>query len=307
MPEHRLSNSSYLCGGTAWDAYGADLLLQAPDGTAERLPLRPGAELRFRIRSEAPRYCLGYELVRESGRESHACPAQAPAERGYQCGSCFARDEARLMHNSHRGGPLPAGLRNYLAGPQWLYIATFANGTTKVGTAAEKRRVLRLTEQGAVAAQYVARTTDGLRVRVLEDTVSSALGLPQAVRSGSKCAALAAPLPAESVAEINIGHAEAARALLFTLDPAGFEVVKDTWTPPQAFADVLGQPAGVYPLPLTAGEHGLLIRGMLGPTALVATDDVGLSFLADLTQLKGQRLELGGFQSELPALQEALF
>ena len=303
-----MSENTRLCGGTAWDDGGAFLKLQAPDGTQERLPLRPGTELRFRIRSEAPRCCLGYSLLRDSGRESYPCPAQAPAERGYQCGRCFARDEARLMHNSHRGGPLPPGLRNYLAGPQWLYIATFADGTTKVGTAADKRRVLRLTEQGAVAAQYVARAADGLRVRVLEDTVSSTLGLPQAVRSGHKCAALAAPLPAESVAEINTGHAEAARALLFTLDPQGFEVVKDSWSAPEAFADVLGHPsAGVYPLPLASGEHGLLIRGMLGSTALVATDDVGLSFVADLVQLKGRRLETGSFRSTLPALQEPLF
>ncbi|MBD7995104.1 DUF2797 domain-containing protein [Arthrobacter sp. Sa2CUA1] len=303
-----MSESSYLCSGPAWDAGGAVLRLQAPDGTQHPLRLDAGTELRFRIQPGAPRYCLGYDQVQETGRVSHPCPAQAPAERGYQCGRCFARDESRLVHNSHRGGPLPAGLRNYLARPQWLYIATFADGTTKVGTAADQRRILRLTEQGALAAQYVARAVDGLRVRVLEDALSSGLGLTQAVRAGAKCASLAAPLPAAAITDINTGHAEAARALLFTLDPAGFEVVKDSWSRPAAFDAVLEQHgAGIYPLPLTTGEHGLLIRGMLGSTALVAAGDAELCFLADLTQLKGRRLELGRFSSTLPALQEPLF
>ncbi|MBD8043925.1 DUF2797 domain-containing protein [Arthrobacter sp. Sa2BUA2] len=303
-----MSDFPYLCAGTAWDNDGAVLRLYAPDGAPYPLRLGPGTELRFRTQSGTPRYCLGYDQMLEAGRTSHPCPAQAPAERGYQCGRCFARDESRLVHNSHRGGPLPAGLRDYLARPQWLYIATFADGTTKVGTAAGQRRVLRLTEQGAVAAQYVARAADGLRVRVLEDAVSSGLGLTQAVRSGAKCASLASPLPLDSLADINAGHADAARALLFTLDPAGFEVVKDTWSRPAAFDAVLGhRGAGIYPLPLTTGEHGLLIRGLLGSAALVSTDGEELRFLADLTQLKGQRLELGRFRTMLPALQEPLF
>lgn len=303
-----MSDLRCLCPGTAWDDGGAALRLQTPGGSTHLFRLDPGTELRFRIQPGSPRYCLGYDLVRETGRGSHPCPAQAPAERGYQCGSCFARDEGRLVHNSHRGGPLPAGLRSYLSRPQWLYIATFADGTTKVGTAADQRRVLRLTEQGAVVAQYVARAADGLRVRILEDTVSSGLGLTQAVRSGAKCASLAAPLPAESITDINTAHADAARALLFTLDPEGFQVVKDSWPRPAAFDAVLGHGgAGIYPLPLASGEHGLLIHGLLGSTALVSTDSAELRFLADLTQLKGQRLELGRFRTALPALQESLF
>ncbi|MEB7503695.1 DUF2797 domain-containing protein [Arthrobacter koreensis] len=303
-----MTDSMYLCGGTAWDGEGAFLRLVQPGGNRAVLRLAPGSELRFRVRSEAARYCLGYELVEESGRRSHSCPANAAAERGYQCKRCFFQDEGRLVHNSHRGGGLPAGLRSYLARPQWLYIATFADGTTKVGTAADRRKVLRLTEQGALAAQYVARAANGLQVRVLEDEISAALDLPQAVRAGHKCAALAAPLPEAELAAVNAGHADAARAVLFDRDPEGFEIVKEAWPRPDAFRTVLQEPApGLYPLPLSAGEHGLVIRGMLGSTALAATDDAGLCFLADLTALKGQRIEFGDFRTGLPALQQPLF
>lgn len=302
-----MTNSLYLCGGTAWDEDGAFLRLIQPGGRSV-LRLAPGAQLRFRIRSKAPRYCLGYELVREDGRQTQPCPGNAAAERGYQCKRCFFQDEGRLVHNSHRGGELPAGLRSYLARPQWLYIATFADGTTKVGTAADRRKVLRLTEQGALAAQYVARAANGLQVRVLEDEISGALGLPQAVRAGHKCAALAAPLPDEELRAINAGHADGVRAVLFDRDPDGFEVVKESWPRPRAFEAVLEEKTpGLYPLPLSAGNHGLLIRGMLGSTALAATDDAGLFFLADLTALKGQRIELGAFETDLPALQQPLF
>ncbi|MCC9192576.1 DUF2797 domain-containing protein [Arthrobacter sp. zg-Y916] len=303
-----MTNSSFLCGGTGWDRDGAFLRLSDPAGQPAALRLGHGAELRFRIRSEAPRYCLGYELVHEEGRKPRACPDQAAAERGYQCRRCFFADEGRLVHNSHRGGDLPAGLRSFLARPQWLYIATFADGTTKVGTAADQRKTLRLTEQGALAAQYVARAANGLQVRILEDAVSSGLGLPQAVRSGHKCASLAAALPDTVLESINAGHADDARTLLLDREQQGFDVVKEAWTRPEAFDAVLQNPgAGLYPLPLGAGEHGLVLRGMLGSTALAATDDVGLSFLADLTALKGQRLELGAYSSALPALQEPLF
>lgn len=302
-----MTNSMYLCGGTAWDEEGAFLRLLQPGGRS-MLRLAPGAELRFRIRSEAARYCLGYELVRDDGRKNQPCPGNAAAERGYQCKRCFFQDEGRLVHNSHRGGGLPAGLRSYLARPQWLYIATFADGTTKVGTAADRRKILRLTEQGALAGQYVARAANGLQVRVLEDEISAALGLPQAVRAGHKCAALAAPLPDEELRAINAGHADGARAVLFDRDPEGFEVVKESWPRPAAFATVLEEDApGLYPLALSTGDHGLRIRGMLGSTALTATDDAGLHFLADLTALKGQRIELGAFATNLPALQQPLF
>ncbi|MER2137996.1 MAG: DUF2797 domain-containing protein, partial [Arthrobacter sp.] len=119
-----MSDSLYLCGGTAWDEEGAFLRLLQPAGRSV-LRLVPGAQLRFRVRSEEPRYCLGYELVREDGRQAQPCPGNAAAERGYQCRRCFFQDEGRLVHNSHRGGDLPAGLRSYLARPQWLYLATF--------------------------------------------------------------------------------------------------------------------------------------------------------------------------------------
>ncbi|WP_396020347.1 hypothetical protein [Arthrobacter sp. ISL-72] len=37
-------------------------------------------------------------------------------------------DDSRLIHDFHRGGRVPPGLRSYLMQQQWLYVATFATG-----------------------------------------------------------------------------------------------------------------------------------------------------------------------------------
>lgn len=70
-----------------------------------------------------------------------------------------------------------------MAQPHWLYLATFADGTTKVGTTAGPRKRSRLAEQGALFATYLAASPDGRRVRFLEDALTSRLGLTQTVRA----------------------------------------------------------------------------------------------------------------------------
>jgi hypothetical protein len=75
--------------------------------------------------------------------------------------------------------------------PHWLYLATFADGATKVGTAAEPRKQSRLDEQGAMRATYLTTTPDGRAVRHLEDAVTRGLQIPQTVRAMTKLKALA--------------------------------------------------------------------------------------------------------------------
>ena len=299
----------YLCFGVSWDDAGPSLALRTPHGAAERLRLDPGTELSFRVLPGAARHCLGSVKVRDRGsRSRELCPWQAPAERGYQCGPCFARDDLRFMHNSHRSGFAPPGLKLYLAQPHWLYVATFGDGTTKVGTAADVRRQLRLTEQGAVCARYVAHADDGRVVRVLEDLVTAEVGLVQAVRSGAKTAALARPLAPEALDRINAGHADRTRTMLAASGAGGFRIVDRQWARP-AQADNVLRAAGVeaYPLDPGEGEHGLVILAMLGAAALVTAGGAETPFLADLGRLKGRRLQTGRYRSALPALQPALF
>ena len=302
----------YLCSGTSWDASGPRLTLHTPEGEPCGLRLEPGTELRFSVLAgpdgTASRFCLGSWQITGDGGQTHTpCPDQAPAGRGYQCGACFARDEVRGMHNSHRSVSVPETLRRYLDQPHWLYVATFADGSTKVGTAADPRKRLRLVEQGAVRAQYVARAGNGLTVRVLEDTVTSLLGLPQAVRAGTKTAALTRPLAVTKLEAVNAEAAGNARTLLDQTGIEGFHTVEERWDPPAQCATVLGAASGIYPCDPGAGEHGMIIQAVLGSAALVRVDGEETLFVADLSRLKGRRLLTGDYRTSVPALQAALF
>ncbi|MHA7268211.1 DUF2797 domain-containing protein [Arthrobacter sp. HLT1-20] len=300
-----------LVRGVSWNVDGPSLSVTMDDGDSS-VPLTAGQWLRFRIRAGdgvPPRYCLGYVSVAGAAQSQHIpCPSGLSAERGFQCGSCFARDDLRHMHDFHRSGYAPAGMRDYLAQPHWLYIATFADGTTKVGTASQLSKWRRLAEQGAVVAQYVALARDGAVVRLLEDSVTNGLGLTQFVRAAAKLASLLSPLP---IAELEAGNQAAAgvvREFLQNHGLEGFEVVRERWEP-SSFAHALtaGGPRVGYPQPLDRGTHGMRIESMLGPCALVAVDDSEVSFVVDLAGLKGRKILFGDYTTEVPALQESLF
>lgn len=318
---------TYLCSGANWQASGPVLSLhEVPPAllTAARhdhgdagpahdvrpdLRLSPDRRLAFEITAEG-KYCLGFHRVH--GRDDRTwvlCADQASAERGYQCGRCFAQDDVRFTHDIHRSGIAPAGLKRYLDQPHWLYVATFADGSTKVGTASHLRKRARLVEQGAVVAQFVAHAADGRVVRVLEDEITRSVGLQQAVRSGAKAASLCAPLSSARLEHLNDGFALAARGLLeggIGID--GYEVVHESFEPPPSWSSVLGHESlQPYPGPLGSGRHGFTIREVLGPSALVAIDGTDVLFVVDLAQLKGRRLQFGDFSTPVPAVQEALF
>lgn len=315
----------FLCSGPAWRSGRPVLALHTPDGRPAPLPLAPDTALGWRVLAEDTRWCLGWWSVTDvERRRHHPCPGQRPAENGYACAQCADRDEVRPQHDSHRSGRMGAGLRRYLAQPHWLYVATFADGTTKIGTASDTSRHHRLVEQGALHARYVARTRDGLVVRVLEDAVSAALGLPQAVRSAAKAAALAAfPSPGRltaadgqggvleadgGLAGVNAQAADRVRSVLGDVAVDGFAVADRCWERPPAFEQFLaGLPAPVYPLDPAAGEHGVRVLAVLGPTLLAAVPPAGERFLIDLARLRGRRLQLGGYSAALPARQPTLF
>src|SRR5262249_33749741 len=123
--------------------------------------------------------------------EAVACPDRAPAVTGGQCAACTSQDEFRFAHHFHSGGHVPDALAAYMAQPHWLYLATFTDGTTKVGTAADPRRRSRLDEQGALFATYLAQSPDGRAVRYLEDALTRRLTLTQTVRATTKLRSLA--------------------------------------------------------------------------------------------------------------------
>ncbi|MGG5175077.1 DUF2797 domain-containing protein [Pseudarthrobacter sp. J1763] len=306
----------------AWDAPGHPPVLRFSTGQnaqATDIPLAPGVRLGFRA-INAGKWCLGYVKVHdETHRDEIVCQQGSAAERGYQCGPCFARDETRQMHDSHRGGQVPAGLRKYLSQPHWLYVATFAGGGTKVGTASKLRQWQRLAEQGAVVAQFVATAQNGTAVRILEDAVTRDAGLPQQIRSAAKSAGLLSPLSDSELTKINTEHARRAKEVLESpyaqthpLTAGQFDPVAQIWERP-ALADLVASPAEglrhAYPNALLEGAHGFELLSLSGACALVRLlgDPESPQFVVDLNQLKGRALEWGEFESVQPTVQDSLF
>lgn len=300
----------FLCSGVTWGDDGSELSLTGRTGTGGSLPLEADVRLGFRIISgPGKRYCLGHSKVfGPAAREHFTCLDHSIAERGYQCGPCFAQDDFRFMHDIHRSGIAPDGLKKYLDQPHWLYVATFGNGATKIGTASDPRKWFRLAEQGAVVARYVAAARDGRIVRVLEDAVTADVGLQQAVRSTAKVAGLVSSRPLRDLDAVNGDAAATVRAMLASsVDLDGFEVIDEQWEAPPAVGFVVESPGlQAYPT-VDGGEHGFLIQAMVGSTAMVRLDDAETDFLVDLSALKGLLIEPGDFRSTVPDVQELLF
>ncbi|WP_225873593.1 DUF2797 domain-containing protein [Zafaria cholistanensis] len=318
MPE----GAQVLCHGVSWpDSEGIPrLALRTPDGTPADVPLAPGTRLGFAVLPG--NWCLGHTTVASrTERASMPCPDRAPAARGHQCGPCFARDDTRHMHDFHRSGIAPPGLRDYLAQEHWLYVATFAHGASKVGTAAAPGKWRRLAEQGAVAARYVALAADGRTVRLLEDAVTARLGIGQAVRSAAKAAGLAAPVGNGEgdggPAALNARLAHRVRGFLRgTAGEGPFAVVEEEWAPPAVSAPLLRawrerrtQPYPGHPQAGRLGEggHGFTVEAVLGQVLLVRLADSPVRFVADAAPLKGKLLRPGHQATAAPAVQELLF
>lgn len=306
-----------LCHGIRWPSSDGvpRLALGAADGVAD-VVLDPGTRLSFAV--AAGRWCLGHTRVRgRRDRTAVECPAASPAERGHQCGPCFARDETRHMHDFHRSGSAPAGLRDYLAQEHWLYVASFANGASKVGTAAAVGKWRRLAEQGAVAASYVALADDGGAVRILEDLVTESLGLGQSVRAAAKAGALAGPGGAHDAVSLAGLNGELARRVGSFLERSAeasevpFSTRAEPWVAPTAAADLLrgwdARTLHSYPGALDRGAHGFTAASVLGQALEVRLDGSGDRFLADASVLKGRRLLFGAHSTAVPLLQDALF
>jgi hypothetical protein len=332
-----VTDTPFLVHGVFWDgpppgSPAADggtpvLRLQTGSGSLREVRLDAGSRLGFRL-AAAGKFCLGHHKVFSPSERHHVlCPDAAPAVKGSQCERCFVVDDSRLIHDFHRGGRVPEGLRSYLMQPHWLYVATFANGASKVGTASQLRKWNRLAEQGAVVARYIARADDGRVVRVLEDMVTREAGLPQQVRSAAKAAALAGPLPGARLDSLNQELAAKARSLVAGVAGAavdgflvagaavdGFLVADEQWLrPAQARAICRGETSRhAYPHELSAGAHGFTLESLSGSNALARLPDHPAGepvprFVVNLGLLKARRIELGDYASETPAVQEPLF
>ncbi|MFD5478815.1 DUF2797 domain-containing protein [Streptomyces hawaiiensis] len=309
------NGSNYLCLGVSWRTGAPCLdLVSAADIAPVRVPLT-GRFFGFRVESQL-RYCTGrYAFSQETDTVHVPCPTHEPAEKGGQCARCASSDEFRFAHHFHTGGHAPQSLVRYMNQPHWVYVATFADGTGKVGTAANLRTKSRLDEQGAVVATYVAHTVDGRVARNVEDAITRHCGVPQTKSRSAKLNSLASPLPATQIAERHARLMDSVVPLVNDLARAssGVSCPGTPWKPPKEMEMiVMDPPTGGWPTyerSIADGEHGFYVDASCGQTALVRTQDSGhaLRYLVDLGKLKGVRIVAGDFSSPDSAVQGALF
>lgn len=254
-----------------------------PSGVRIQIPLTPGAYLGLRIprdsAGELYRYCAGYttgtsnDAAPESaGIRRVPCPEGTRIQRGQQCPRCTARDEFTALHSAHLyPGTLTESMRAYAMLEHRLYIATFPDGTHKVGTSSLHSTPRRLDEQAVATATYIALAPDGLAIRRAEDAVTALAKIPQVKQVASKYRAWTNPLPG---AQLRVAHQEAvarAREALAELARTEPEVpltaLDEPWIPSLAMNRPYAALRTQSPEPLAPCDSGLGDSGTESGTA----------------------------------------
>ena len=283
-----------------------------PSGVRIQIPLTPGAYLGLRIprdsEGELYRYCAGYttgtsndaapESAGISGGASVGirrvpCPEGARIRRGQQCPRCTARDEFTALHSAHLyPGTLTESMRAYAMLEHRLYIATFPDGTHKVGTSSLHSTPRRLDEQAVATATYIALAPDGLAIRRAEDAVTALAKIPQVKQVASKYRAWTTPLPG---AQLRSAHQEAvarareALAELARTDPeVPLTALDEPWIPSLAMNRPYAALRAQSPEPLApcdsgleSGAAGFFCTGAAGQFLSAHTGDADAAFLVN--------------------------
>ena len=254
-----------------------------PSGVRIQIPLTPGAYLGLRIprdsEGELYRYCAGYTTgtsnnaaPESAGIRRVPCPEGTRIQRGQQCPRCTARDEFTALHSAHLyPGTLTESMRAYAMLEHRLYIATFPDGTHKVGTSSLHSTPRRLDEQAVATATYIALAPDGLAIRRAEDAVTALAKIPQVKQVASKYRAWTNPLPG---AQLRSAHQEAvarAREALAELARTEPEVpltaLDEPWIPSLAMNRPYAALRTQSPEPLAPCDSGLGDSGTESGTA----------------------------------------
>ncbi|WP_279740047.1 hypothetical protein [Rothia sp. RSM386] len=280
-----------------------------PSGVRIQIPLTPGAYLGLRIprdsEGELYRYCAGYTTgtsndaaTESAGIRRVPCPEGTRIQRGQQCPRCTARDEFTALHSAHLyPGTLTESMRAYAMLEHRLYIATFPDGTHKVGTSSLHSTPRRLDEQAVATATYIALAPDGLAIRRAEDAVTALAKIPQVKQVASKYRAWTNPLPG---AQLRVAHQEAvarAREALAELARTELEVpltaLDEPWIPSLAMNRPYAALRAQSPEPLApcdpglgdsgteSGAAGFFCTGAAGQFLSAHTGDADAAFLVN--------------------------
>ena len=309
VPEGAYNRASQAAGESASTQENSPAQRDVPSGVRTQIPLTPGAYLGLRIprdsEGELYRYCAGYTtgMSNDAAPESAGirrvpCPEGTRIQRGQQCPRCTARDEFTALHSAHLyPGTLTESMRAYAMLEHRLYIATFPDGTHKVGTSSLHSTPRRLDEQAVATATYIALAPDGLAIRRAEDAVTALAKIPQVKQVASKYRAWTNPLPG---AQLRTAHQEAvtrAREALAELTRTDPEVpltaLDEPWIPSLAMNRPYAALRAQSPEPLApcdpglgdpgleSGAAGFFCTGAAGQFLSAHTGDADAAFLVN--------------------------
>ncbi len=304
VPEGAHNRASQAVGEGASTQERSPAQRGVPSGVRIQIPLTPGAYLGLRIprdsEGELYRYCAGYttgtsnDAAPESaGIRRVPCPEGTRIQRGQQCPRCTARDEFTALHSAHLyPGTLTESMRAYAMLEHRLYIATFPDGTHKVGTSSLHSTPRRLDEQAVATATYIALAPDGLAIRRAEDAVTALAKIPQVKQVASKYRAWTNPLPG---AQLRTAHQEAvarareALAELARTDPeVPLTALDEPWIPSLAMNRPYAALRAQSPEPLApcdsgleSGAAGFFCTGAAGQFLSAHTGDADAAFLVN--------------------------
>lgn len=290
-----------------------------PSGVRIQIPLTPGAYLGLRIprdsEGELYRYCAGYTTgtsnnaaPESAGIRRVPCPEGARIQRGQQCPRCTARDEFTALHSAHLyPGTLTESMRAYAMLEHRLYIATFPDGTHKVGTSSLHSTPRRLDEQAVATATYIALARDGLAIRRAEDAVTALAKIPQVKQVASKYRAWTNPLPGAQLRTAHqevVARAREALAELARTDPeVPLTALDEPWIPSLAmnrpYVALRAQsPELLAPCDSGLGDPGLeswaagfFCTGAAGQFLSAHTGDADAAFLVNTAEWRNVLVE----------------
>ena len=298
------SRASQAAGESAPNQGSSPAQRGVPSGVRIQIPLTPGAYLGLRIprdsEGELYRYCAGYTTgtsndaaPASAGIRRVPCPESTRIQRGQQCPRCTARDEFTALHSAHLyPGTLTESMRAYAMLEHRLYIATFPDGTHKVGTSSLHSTPRRLDEQAVATATYIALAPDGLAIRRAEDAVTALAKIPQVKQVASKYRAWTNPLPGT---QLRVAHQEAvARArealaeLACTEPEVPLTALDEPWIPSLAMNRPYAALRAQSPEPLApcdsgleSGAAGFFCTGAAGQFLSAHTGDADAAFLVN--------------------------
>ena len=309
VPEGAYNRASQAAGESTPNQANSPAQRGVPSGVRIQIPLTPGAYMGLRIprdsEGELYRYCAGYttgtsnDAAPESaGIRRVPCPEGTRIQRGQQCPRCTARDEFTALHSAHLyPGTLTESMRAYAMLEHRLYIATFPDGTHKVGTSSLHSTPRRLDEQAVATATYIALAPDGLAIRRAEDAVTALAKIPQVKQMASKYRAWTNPLPG---AQLRTAHQEAvarareALAELARTDPeVPLTALDEPWIPSLAMNRPYAALRAQSPEPLApcdsglgdpgleSGAAGFFCTGAAGQFLSAHTGDADAAFLVN--------------------------